>query len=175
MPSTSHEQDVAGSGNSHRHLFPNYLSLQSTSDDRNKVQMKCMKGDHERRYRQPTTSYSPKSSLSLSTTISKMTSLSTGRSDGVGSHNLFSSGMSSSTTKHTYKSRQSSAKLMHRVQQYRYRTPSPINVQRNAPNSAIDSSLSQINLPFDQRPDQRQTDDDAFQTLLHSIRDVDNS
>jgi hypothetical protein len=61
------------------------------------------------------------------------------------------------------------------VQQYPYRGPSPLNVQTNAPNSAIDSSLSQINLPFDQRPNQRQTNDDAFQTLLQSIRDVANS
>ncbi|CAF1276666.1 unnamed protein product [Rotaria sp. Silwood1] len=109
MPSASHEQGVAGSGNSYRHLFPNYPPLQSTSDDRNKVQMKCMKGEYERTYRQPTTSYSPKSSSSSSTTTSKMASSSTG-DGGVGSHNLFSSGMSSSTTKHTYKSSQSSAK-----------------------------------------------------------------
>jgi hypothetical protein len=61
---------------------------------------------------------------------------------------------------------------MDRVQQYPYRVPSPINVQTNAPNSAIDSSLSQINLPFDQSPNQRQTNDDAFQILLQSIRDV---
>jgi hypothetical protein len=64
---------------------------------------------------------------------------------------------------------------MNRVQQYPYRIPSPINVQTNAPNSVIDSSLSQINLPFDQRPNQQQTNDDAFQTLLQSMRDVANS
>ncbi|CAF2739985.1 unnamed protein product [Rotaria sp. Silwood2] len=64
---------------------------------------------------------------------------------------------------------------MNRVQQYPYRVPSPINVQTNAPNSAIDSSLSQTNLPFEQRPNQRQTNDDAFQTLLQSMRDVANS
>jgi hypothetical protein len=174
MPSASYEQGVAGSGNSYRHLFPNYPPLQSTGDDRNKVQMKCIKGEYERTYRQPTTSYSRKSSSSSSTTTSKMASSSTG-GGGVGSHNLFSSGMSSSTTKHTYKSSQSSAKLTNRVQQYPYRLPSPINVQTNAPNSAIDSSLSQINLPFDQRPNQRQTNDDTFQTLLQSMRDVANS
>jgi hypothetical protein len=50
MPSASHEQGVADSGNSYRHLFPNYPPLQSTNDDRNKVQMKCIKGEYERTY-----------------------------------------------------------------------------------------------------------------------------
>jgi hypothetical protein len=48
MPSGSHEQGVVGPGNSYRHLFPNYPPLQSTSDDRNKVEMKCIKGEYER-------------------------------------------------------------------------------------------------------------------------------
>jgi hypothetical protein len=78
MPSASHEQGVAGSDNSYKHLFPNYSPLQSTSDDRNKVQMKCIKGEYERTCRQPTTSYSRKSSSSSSTTTSKMASSSTG-------------------------------------------------------------------------------------------------
>ncbi|CAF2739970.1 unnamed protein product [Rotaria sp. Silwood2] len=89
MPSVSHEQGVAaGSGNSYRHLFSNYPPLQSTSDDRNKVQMKCIKGEYERTYRQPTTSYSPKSSSSSSTTTSKMVSSSTD-GGGVGSQFIF--------------------------------------------------------------------------------------
>jgi hypothetical protein len=77
-----------------------------------------------------------------------MASSSTG-GGGVGSHNLFSSGMSSSTTKHTYKSNQSSAKLTNRVQQYPYRVPSPINVQTNLFKHYFNRCMMLLNLNQD--------------------------
>lgn len=86
-----------------------------------------------------------------------------------------SSGMNSSSTRHTHESSQSSVKFIDCAQQYFCQVQSLVNGQTDASHPPMHSSLCQINLHSDQRLNQQKIDDDPFQILLQSMNDVSNS